>query len=283
MSKLPAAKDRIIFAMDVSDPETTLRFVEELDGAVGCLKFGLEFYWSLIANLLEPPRKTGTEEEDTEWAKEVRSIEYLRLYRSIHKACGKRRIFKDPKLDDIPNTVAGASVAISRLHPLMFNVHASAGEAAIKAAVANRGESWVLGVTVLTSLDEQECISIFGDTPSYKVLEFAKKLEAAGAQGVVCSPKEARELREKGIGLRLVCPGIQPAWMPAKNDQARPMTPGEAERAGVDYQVIGRAISQRWESPLVNVETARSPSDTIDSPRAAAEVIALEIEQARAA
>lgn len=266
MSKrLVDPKDRIIFAMDESDPFKAWHDVDALEDVVGGIKFGLEFRWAMIANLL------ATASDQT-------ASVYLRIYRSLYGRADNVA-FEDTKLFDIPSTVGKSSLAISRLRPLMFNVHASAGSEAIAQAVKHRGDALVLGVTVLTSLKD-ECQSIFGDTPDKKVLQFAKMLQDQGAQGVICSPQEARLLRQAGIDLLLVCPGIRPLWAPA-DDQKRVMTPGEAEQEGVDHQIIGRPISERRKKPLTHVQTVRNADDTIATPRDAAEVIALEIAEAR--
>ena len=160
----------------------------------------------------------------------------------------------------------GASVAISRMGVRMFNVHASAGKEAILQAVANKRNSLVLGVTVLTSIDGDECVSIFGEEPRDKVIEFATMLVDAEADGVICSPQELEALKvfDPGVLLR-VTPGVRPKWA-AIGDQKRVMTPGEAIKAGADYLVIGRPITK--------------PPPEIGGPVEAAKKIAEEIVQA---
>jgi len=248
-------KDRIILPLDVSDVQKATELVNLLSGHVGLFKTGLEFIWSQIVNLL-----LLSDEE---------AIALLKQVRVLAKAIGAPHTFIDGKLCDIPNTVKGASAAISRLGVKMFNVHASAGIEAIKAAVADRGASQVLGVTVLTSIDAEECVSIFGAQPSEKVLKFVEKIWLAGADGVICSPQEISVIRSQSdfCSLLLVTPGVRPEWA-AAGDQKRVMTPGEAIKAGADYLVIGRPITK--------------PPAEIGGPVEAAKRIAVEIAAALA-
>jgi orotidine-5'-phosphate decarboxylase len=150
----------------------------------------------------------------------------------------------------------------------MFNVHASCGVEAMKAAVANKGMSKVLAVTVLTSLSDEECISVFGKASQQKVLEFANMAKDAGVDGLICSPKEVPLLRSRPElkDLLLVTPGVRPEWA-AAGDQKRVMTPGEAIKAGSDYLVIGRPIT-------------KPPENKFSSPVEAAIAIAEEIGKA---
>lgn len=225
------AKDRIIVALDVSDVRKAIALVKQLSPHVGFFKIGLEFIWSSIANLLLLPKDEA-----------ICLLEYIR---NLAEAIGGQHCFLDPKLADIPNTVKGASVAISRLGVKMFNVHASAGNETIKAAVANKGNSLVLGVTVLTSIDKENCLSIFGRWPNEKVEDFALMLAENKADGIICSPQELEFLNgdPRFEDLIKVTPGVRPDWA-AKGDQKRVMTPAEAIKAGADYLVIGRPITQ---------------------------------------
>lgn len=223
-------KDRIVLPLDVSSIQEANDLVNLLSSHVGCFKIGLEFIYSTLADLV--------------LLKEEEAIANLCALRDLMKAIGAQA-FWDGKFDDIPNTVKGASIAVSRMGVRMFNVHASAGMASIKAAVENRGNSEVLGVTVLTSIDKEECISCFGEEPDKKVLRFAVKLMEAGAQGIISSPKELKFLRGSSEfkSLKTMTPGVRPAWA-SVGDQKRVMTPGEAIIAGADYLVIGRPITR---------------------------------------
>lgn len=151
----------------------------------------------------------------------------------------------DGKLDDIPNTVKGAVRSIiSHDGVAWINLHVSAGEESIRKAVEARGGADIFGVTVLTSIDPEECASIFGEGPSIKVVQFATMLVNCGAQGVICSPQELAFLSDPLFGgLYKLTPGVRPVWAPAQ-DQKRVMTPGEAIEAGADGLVIGRPITK---------------------------------------
>lgn len=173
-------------------------------------------------------------------------------------------VFYNGKFNDIPNTVGGAARAVAKLNVAMFNVHASAGRKAIEAAVANRGSSLVLGVTVLTSIDEKECISIFGARPGRKVLQLSRMLLDTGAQGIICSPQELELLgKERALKDMLkITPGVRPIWAPA-NDQQRTLTPAEAIKAGATALVIGRPITNPPQEIGTPIDAARRIAEEI--------------------
>ena len=99
------------------------------------------------------------------------------VVRQIHALGGK--LFFDAKFSDIPNTVGKASKATGDLGVSFFDVHASCGVEAMRSAVANKGTSKVLAVTILTSLDETSAEHIFGATPMEKVIQFARDARSA--------------------------------------------------------------------------------------------------------
>lgn len=229
-------KDRIILPLDVDDIDKALILAGQLAPHVGIFKIGLEFIHVAITKLLYTPL------DEAERA----------LHKLRHLAVTIRNsAFWDGKFCDISNTVGGASVAVSSMGVCMFNVHASAGIEAIKAAVDAAAQSqnkpMVLGVTVLTSIKEDECKSIFGAEPNDKVLQFTEMLRQAGANGVICAPLEGRLIRQnpKFNGLLLACPNIRPPWVKVKGDDqaaSRQLTVREAILAGIDALVIGRPI-----------------------------------------
>src|SRR5581483_1691298 len=158
-----------------------------------------------------------------------------------------RKVFLDLKYHDIPNTVAEAVRAASRLGVSMLNVHASGGSKMLRAAAEAAAQSeikpTVLAVTVLTSLSDADLqeIGVAGRTID-QVLRLAQLARVNGCLGVVASAREAREIRrEIGEGFLIVTPGVRPAGADL-NDQARYVTAAEAVAAGATHIVVGRPI-----------------------------------------
>lgn len=176
-------------------------------------------------------------------------------------------VFLDLKFHDIPNTVANAVSAAARLGVAFVDVHASGGKAMLEAAsAACKGtQARLLAVTVLTSHTAATLGEIgVADALQASVRRLARLAQDAGADGVVASPNEVALIRsECGPSFLVVTPGIRPAGTAAL-DQARAATPAAALRAGADYLVVGRPISE-----------ARDP-------RAAAAAILAEMESAAA-
>lgn len=157
-------------------------------------------------------------------------------------------VFLDLKFHDIPNTVAGAVRAAAELGVWMVNVHASGGrrmmEAAVAALDAFTSRPILLGVTVLTSMSEQDLQEMgYLESMQQRVLRLAALAASSGLDGVVCSAQEATALRAQcGRQFCLVTPGIRLAGDEAA-DQRRVVTPAEAVAMGSDYLVIGRSIT----------------------------------------
>ena len=165
----------------------------------------------------------------------------------ILRALGKD-VFLDLKLHDIPNTVRGAARSAASIGAKLLTVHATGGREMIEAAVEGAGPGCgVLGVTILTSLDAamlrsawgRKSLEVYGE-----VLRLAGDCAAVGAHGVVCSGLEAHKIGAKyGGKLKLLVPGIRPAGG-RTDDQKRTVTAAEAARAGADYIVLGRMITE---------------------------------------
>jgi orotidine-5'-phosphate decarboxylase len=158
-------------------------------------------------------------------------------------------VFLDLKFHDIPHTVAGACRSAARLGVWMMNVHASGGEAMLRAAreavdsVAR--PPLLIAVTVLTSLSapDLERVGFSSSSVSENVERLARLARACGLDGVVCSAQEAQVVRKAtGDDFILVTPGIR-LESDKRDDQARVVTPREAVRLGADYLVIGRSIT----------------------------------------
>lgn len=166
----------------------------------------------------------------------------------------KKNIFLDLKFHDIPNTVAGAVASGTKIGANMINMHASGGFEMMRAAAesaekqaSERGipKPTLLGVTILTSVDEANFQRDFG-TPRRledQVAYLAELSQEAGLDGVVASPLEIELIRKVcGDDFVIVTPGVRPEWA-ASNDQQRVMTPAQAIDAGADYIVVGRPIT----------------------------------------
>jgi len=156
------------------------------------------------------------------------------------------RWFVDLKLHDIPNTVGNQVQQLLDLKPQMLTVHLSGGPEMVEAAVASAGAAiGILGVSVLTSLSEGACQTIYGRRPAEVVRSFVEIGVGAGVHGVVCSGKELPWVKD--FPVRKIVPGIRPLWYQQEHgtdDQARVMTPGDAVEQGADYLVIGRPITR---------------------------------------
>lgn len=158
-------------------------------------------------------------------------------------AASGKKIFLDMKLLDIDNTVASGVENIAKMGMSMLTLHAypKAMRAAVEAA---RGSGLcLLGVTVLTSMDEQDLIDAgYEYDPHTLVLKRAEQARIAGMGGIVCSAEEAAAVRKIiGPDMALVTPGIRPAGAD-KGDQKRVMTPADALKAGSSHLVVARPI-----------------------------------------
>ena len=159
-------------------------------------------------------------------------------------------IFLDLKFHDIPNTAAGAVAAAAELPKVrLLTLHTLGGTAMMRAAREAVGDKKnrpkLLGVTVLTSMDEAALhgVGIWG-SPAERAVALARLAQEAGLDGVVASGHEARAIREAcGPKFLIVVPGVRPASA-AANDQSRVTTPAQAIAAGADYLVVGRPITE---------------------------------------
>ncbi|TLM78310.1 MAG: orotidine-5'-phosphate decarboxylase [Actinobacteria bacterium] len=163
-------------------------------------------------------------------------------------------VFLDLKLHDIPHQVAGAAREVARLGAGMLTVHASGGAEMVRAAaegVAEGAEAAgapapkLLGVTVLTSMDAATLADLgVADGPGEQALRLAQIARDGGADGIVCSPLEASEMRRMlGADAFVVTPGVRPAGS-ARGDQSRVATPAAALAAGASHLVVGRPITE---------------------------------------
>jgi len=152
-------------------------------------------------------------------------------------------IFLDLKLHDIPNTVKKSIESLTSLPIKMLTVHTSGGKDMMSAAmeaVSGTGIK-VFGVTVLTSLSDQDTAAIFNKMSSEQVEAMLDVAESARIDGVVCSPHELMQVKKRE-SLLSITPGIR--LQDSDDDQRRVMTPKEAINLGADYLVIGRPITK---------------------------------------
>ena len=214
-------RQRLVVALDLPTAKDALAMADRLAGRVGMLKVGLELFCA----------------EGPAFVQEIQA---------------RVPVFLDLKFHDIPTTVRRALEAVLKLDPRLVNVHAQGGpamlEAAVEAVRAHRaagGQTELLAVTVLTSLD-REALAALGHAgrPGDLALAYAKLARQAGCAGVVCSAWEAAAIRAAcGESFHCLTPGIRPAGA-ATQDQARVMTPAQALQQGASWIVVGRPITQ---------------------------------------
>ena len=207
----------IIVALDVPSSQEALKLVDRLDDAVTFYKVGSPLYTRSGPALVKSLRERG------------------------------KRVFLDLKYHDIPSTVANAVTSAASLDVELVTLHASGGEAMMRAAREAIGDDGprLLGVTILTSFTAVDVEQVWAKEIR-SVREEVARLTAlaveAGLNGVVASPLEVESLKRRhGADLLVVTPGIR-AVGDRPGDQARTSTPGAAARAGADYLVVGRPV-----------------------------------------
>jgi orotidine-5'-phosphate decarboxylase len=216
-------KDKIIVPLDVPTYEDAIALLDKLP-EVTFWKVGLELFTSSGSQILEVLKSR------------------------------EKRIFLDLKFHDIPNTVAGACRSAARYGVDLLTIHATNGRDGLKAAAeavqqgANQtgvAPPKLIAITLLTSISSRQLafdLRVPLELPEY-TLEMALMAKSSGLDGAVCSPQEARQLRDScGADFLLVCPGVRPDWA-EKGDQKRTFTPTEAVKSGANYLVIGRPIT----------------------------------------
>ncbi|SAY50350.1 orotidine-5'-phosphate decarboxylase [Neisseria weaveri] len=233
----PAQRTPVIVALDFANETDTLNFVRRLDPSLCQLKIGKELFTATGRSLAEKLINQGF------------------------------KLFLDLKYHDIPNTVAQACKVAADMGVWMVDMHASGGrrmmEAAAEAVANHTQKPLLIGVTVLTSMEQNDLADIgFTQPVDELVVRWAKLAQHSGLDGVVCSAHEAAPLRrELGGEFVLVTPGIRLDIAGNNDDQRRIMTPQQALAAGSTYLVMGRPVTQAADPVAVlrEVNNAANP------------------------
>lgn len=216
--------NRLLVALDVDRADRALAIAGQVRGIAGGLKVGSRLFTMAGPDLVRRLVGSGA------------------------------HVFLDLKFHDIPNTVAQAVDAAVRTGAWMINVHASGGVAMMQAAARSAADAaaatgsqspLVIGVTVLTSMDEESLTQTGVTRPLVdQVLALARLAQSSGLHGVVASPQETTAIRSAcGPDFVIVTPGIRGASAgEEKNDQSRTLGPADAVTAGATYIVVGRPI-----------------------------------------
>jgi orotidine-5'-phosphate decarboxylase len=225
MNKIPL-DERLIFALDFSDPAIAREWVERLDGHIKFFKVGLQLFlaggWPVVDHIVGRGNK----------------------------------VMVDLKFFDIPETVHLAVQQLRHRGVTFATIHGN--DPIIRAAVKEKGDLKILAVTVLTSFDESDMIEMgFTKTVNDLVMIRSRKALALGCDGIVASPLEANSIRaESGDNFLIVTPGIRPGINndAEKDDQKRIATAKQAIINGADHVVVGRPISTS-PNPLYTIQT----------------------------
>lgn len=225
--------NKVIVALDTSNIKKVKEIVQKLKSEVYAFKIGYEFFLN----------------------------HGIKGYNTVRKICP--RIFLDLKLHDIPNTTKKGIEAINKLKPLLTTIHISGGDEMMKASLINKKHTKILGVSILTSLDNTQTKKYYNEKKIENLVKkFVKQAQKNKLDGVICSPKEIKYIRkEVGKNFLIITPGIRiNNSNKIKDDQKRVLTPAEAISLGANFLVIGRPILQS-KNPL---NTIREINQTIN-------------------
>jgi len=213
--------NKIIVALDNNDFSKTIKLVQKLKKEVYAFKIGYEFFFNFG----------------------------LKGYKKIYSICPS--IFLDLKLHDIPNTVKNGIDALVKIKPKFTTIHISGGDVMMKASGIKKGKTKILGVSILTSMDNKQTKKYYNQNNVISLVKkFAKFAKKNNLDGVVCSPKEIKYIRkEVGKNFIIVTPGIRINSKIKSDDQKRVETPKKAIELGANFLVIGRPITDS-EDPL---------------------------------
>ena len=208
-------KSKIIVALDSNDLSKIKKLLNKISKKIYGVKVGYEFFYNF--------NKKG--------------------YDFLKKK--NLKIFLDLKLHDIPNTVNKGLKALNYLKPDMIAVHISGGEKMLKEAKKVSKKTKIIGVSVLTSLENNDLKKFYNIDNSKKLVSKMTKVALKSKiDGIVCSPKEIKIVKKISKNkLKIITPGIRlKNNLISKDDQKRIMQPKEAIKLGANYLVIGRPI-----------------------------------------
>jgi len=207
---------KIIVALDSNNLTESLNLVDEIKDETFAFKIGYEFFFNFG----------------------------LDGYKSIQNK--QVKIFLDLKLHDIPNTVKKGIEAIANLKPYFTTIHITGGDDMQKQAVFAKKDTKILGVSILTSIDDNQAKKYYNNREIKNLVKnFVEYAILNKLDGVVCSPQEIEHIKKISSNkLEIITPGIRPENYNKSDDQKRIMTPKEAINLGANYLVIGRPITQ---------------------------------------
>ena len=210
------ASKKIIVALDSSNFNKIKKLAETLKKDVYAFKVGYQFFFNFG----------------------------IKGYKKIYSICPN--IFLDLKLHDIPNTVEKGLDALLKIKPKLTTIHISGGDQMMKATWKNKKNTKILGVSILTSMDDTQTKKYYNQKEVSKLVKkFSKFAKQNRLDGVVCSPNEIKYVRkEVGKNFIIVTPGIRTDNKIKSDDQKRIQTPKKAIELGADYLVIGRPITE---------------------------------------
>ena len=210
------ASKKIIVALDSSNFDKIKQLAENLKKDVYAFNIGYQFFFNFG----------------------------IKGYKKIYSICPN--IFLDLKLHDIPNTVEKGLDALIKIKPKLTTIHISGGDQMMKATRKNKKNTKILGVSILTSMDNTQTKKYYNQKDVSKLVKkFSKFAKKNKLDGVVCSPNEIKYVRkEVGKNFIIVTPGIRIDNKIKSDDQKRIQTPKKAIELGADYLVIGRPITE---------------------------------------
>ena len=204
------SQKKLIIALDFASLDDVKKIVDYIDPEQFMVKIGLQLYLAEGKKVLDYLSEKGF------------------------------KIFLDLKLHDIPNTVNKAVKEISNFNVAMTTIHLQGGKNMIEAALESSSKVKIIGVSVLTSLNDRDMEEIHGSNLDTQFNRAVRLAETTEIDGIVCSPQEL--CQTKKLNKIKVVPGIRNEVL--GDDQKRIMSSAEAYKNGADFIVVGRPITQ---------------------------------------